>query len=369
MKNVFLFGYYGFQNTGDEAILESIIKQFKKALPDIKLSILTYKAKETSQNYGVHAISRNQYRDILKAIRESDVVISGGGSILQDVTSSRSLIYYLAIIFLAKRMGKKVMFYGNGFGPITRMINKFLVKYIINQVDVITVRDYQSKEVMQALGVKKNINVTADVTFVMEPASEEEVKAIYERLKIDDNKKVIGISIRQWKGQENYKKIIASTGDYLMKRNFEVLFIPMQYPEDLKITEEVANMMEKKPKIVYEKYLPCKTLAIISKLYMLIGMRLHSLIFAAISGIPMVGLEYEPKILNFLKLANQKSGGKVEALDQIHLWTTIDQVLESRDKIAIELNKTREQLKKKAKENMETFIQFVKEEKENEESS
>ena len=102
MRKIFIFGYYGFQNTGDEAILQVILDQIKKNIPHARLTVLSYKAAETIKKYNVRAISRNKYISLIKAIKESDIIISGGGSILQDATSIRSLFYYLAIIYLAK---------------------------------------------------------------------------------------------------------------------------------------------------------------------------------------------------------------------------------------------------------------------------
>ncbi|SET06146.1 polysaccharide pyruvyl transferase CsaB [Natronincola peptidivorans] len=361
MKKIFLFGYYGFQNTGDEAILEALIEQIRTALPNAKLSALSYSAQDTWEKYNIDAVSRNDFKEVIKAIRASDVVISGGGSILQDVTSSRSLLYYSAIILLAKKLGKKVMFYGNGFGPINRYFNKKLVKYIINQVDTITVRDYQSKEYMQSLGIKKDIIVTADIAFGLEAVPSEEIEKIFQWESMDITKKWVGISIREWKNEKNYKEVIAKTADYLINRNYDIVFIPMQFPSDIDISKEIASMMNNTPKIITTKYNPRQIIGIISKMNLLIGMRLHSLIFAAIAEIPMVGLEYDAKIKNFLKLANQKSGGVVEKLDIIHLWTSIDSVLEHGDQHVENLREIKKNLYKKTEINIEIFTRFVQE--------
>lgn len=361
MKNIFLFGYYGFENAGDEGILEGIVEQITTRVPRVNLSALSYNAKDTSEKYNIHAVSRNNFKEVIKAIKESDVVVSGGGSILQDVTSSRSLLYYLGIILLAKKLGKRVMFYGNGFGPITRCFNKKLVKYIINQVDVITVRDYESKEAMQALGIKKDIVVTADIALGLEPVTHEEVEKILQEEEIDTEKKWIGISIREWKEHKKYKKIIAETADYLMDRNYEVLFIPMQFPNDVNTSMEIADMMETSPKILNKRYSPRELIGIISKLNLLLGMRLHSLIFATIVEVPMVGLEYDTKIKNFLKIVQQKSGGKVEDLDIIHLWSTIDSVLQNREEYVQKLQKIRTNLYQKTEMNVEIFQRFIEE--------
>lgn len=361
MKKVFLFGYYGFRNAGDEAILKTIIKQIKT--DDIDISALTYNARETAEKYGIEGISRNHFSQLIKAIKDSDIVICGGGSILQDVTSSRSLLYYLAIILLAKRMRKKVMFYGNGFGPITSSFNRRIVKYIIDKVDIITVRDYNSKELIQSLGVKNNITVTADVTFGMDLIPDKDLKQLFLDEGIIEGKKYIGISVRRWKGQERYKGIIAATADYLQRRNYNVIFIPMQYPEDIEISTEIANMMETEVKVLNNKYNPEEIVGIISGMELIIGMRLHSLIFATIVGVPMVGLEYEEKINSFLKSIDQPSGGRVEKLDQIHLWTVIDGVINKRQQLSNQLKETNQQLRRKAERTKEIFMDLIMEDK------
>ncbi|AKL96759.1 polysaccharide pyruvyl transferase [Clostridium aceticum] len=361
MKNIFLFGYYGFHNTGDEAILEAIIREIKEVLPQAKLTALSYNAKDTMQKHKIHAVSRNSFKEITKAIRASDVVISGGGSILQDVTSSRSLIYYLAIILMAKRMGKKVMFYGNGFGPITGYLNKKLVNYIINQVDRITVRDYQSKEAMQALGIKKDIMVTADIALGLEMIDDKRIEKIFRQEGMDLTKKWVGISIREWKGQVKYKEVIAQTADYLINRNYEVVFIPMQFPNDISTSQQIVEKMKTVPKIITKQYHPREMIGIISKLDLLLGMRLHSLVFSAIAGVPMVGLEYDTKISSFLKLTGQKSGGNVENLDMINLWTAIDAVIENKSEYVQQLKEIKKSLDKKVQLNVEIFQEFIQE--------
>ncbi|WP_192930237.1 polysaccharide pyruvyl transferase CsaB [Alkaliphilus pronyensis] len=357
---VFLFGYYGFQNTGDEAILEVIVEQLKKSINDVEITAMTYKAKDTEDKYNIKAVSRNDFTKVLRAIKESDIVISGGGSILQDVTSSRSLIYYLAIVYVAKKMGKKVMFYGNGFGPVKNTINRRLAAYVINNVDSITVRDFESKELMKSIGVNKNITVTGDTAFNLQLLDQHLIDIILQQEDISKEKRLIGISVRSWK-EEAHKEVVAQIADYLNKMNYQVIFIPMQYPDDIKISYEIAAMMGTKAKILDKYYTPKEILSIISSFHLLIGMRLHALIFAAIALVPMVGLEYDPKINSFLKIVSQQNGGNVEKLDFIHLCTIIEGVLNNRESYIEKLKKAKEAMKQKTEMNLQILQQLVKE--------
>lgn len=366
MKNLFIFGYYGFQNTGDEAILQAMIDQIKENIPHANLTVLSYKARETMEKYNIKAISRNKYSDLIQAIKQSDIVISGGGSILQDATSARSLIYYLSIIYIAKKMGKKVMFYGNGFGPITKSFNKKLVKHIINKVDVITVRDEQSKAEMISLGITRDIIVTADVTFSYKKLTDEQSDQILINEQIDLEKNKIGISVREWKNQEKYKYIIAEIGDYLINKGYEIIFIPMQYPRDYIVSEEIAGMMKKTPKVLEEKYSPKELISFMSRLHLMIGMRLHSLIFSTIAGTPIVGIEYDTKINNFIEIANQKNAGKVEDLDKDNFIRTIDTVLEFHKEYKQRIDSVRHVLRKKSEENILVLKSFMEKGEKNE---
>ncbi len=82
-----LSGYYGFYNVGDEAILQSIIESLHKENPNIELVVLSNDPDYTRKMYGVEAVDRWSIKSVYDAIKKSDGLISGGGSLLQDKTS------------------------------------------------------------------------------------------------------------------------------------------------------------------------------------------------------------------------------------------------------------------------------------------
>src|SRR3989339_978082 len=139
-----LSGYYGFGNIGDEALL-TIIKQ---KIAGAEFTVLDRSFKIISQ------------------IFRSDLLISGGGTLFQDKTSSRSFYYYIGVVALAKLMGKKVMILAQGFGPLNKTLNRHLARLVLNRVDIITLRDKQSLETIKKLGVTiPRIELTADPVF------------------------------------------------------------------------------------------------------------------------------------------------------------------------------------------------------------
>ncbi len=356
MKSVFIFGYYGFHNIGDEAILEAIVEEFREILPDVKITVLSYNASETSNRYQITAVSRNRFWEVVKSIRSSNLVMSGGGSILQDVTSSRSLMYYLGIILLAKLMGKKIAFYGNGFGPILRRSNQWLVKHIINWVELITVRDVESRQVMQQLGIKQPIHVTADAAFMLKTLNEDTP----ESHRCPQSKKV-AISVRQWKNKEEYVPILATCADELAQKGYEIFMIPMQTPSDRIISEEIVQQMKYPANIINSNPTPKEMIALIAGMDFVIGMRLHSLIFSTIACVPMIGLAYETKITSFLKRVEQPCAGNVETLTMENMVHTISEFLENMDKYKAKISYNNYELKMKSAKNTLMIKSFLME--------
>jgi len=117
--------------------------------------------------------------------------------------------------------------------------------------------------------------------------------------------------------------------------------------------------MNRKPKIIKSEYSPKEMAGIIGGLDLLIGMRLHSLIFAAMAAVPMVGLEYDPKILNFLNLVGQESAGRVENLCIFHLRDMIDKVIYKKEKYRHNLIDIRDELRQRAELNIEILEEFI----------
>ncbi|SHJ61959.1 polysaccharide pyruvyl transferase CsaB [Paramaledivibacter caminithermalis] len=360
MKNVFIFGYYGFKNLGDEAILSSIVKMIKEKHSGLEISALSYNVKYTKSTHKINGVSRNSIKDIFNAIRKSDLVISGGGSLLQDATSSRSLIYYLAIISIAKLLKKPVLFFCNGFGPIKKSLNKYLASKVINKVDKIVLRDLQSKKLMEEIGITKPIEVTTDATFCLNSVNEKRVKEIIKNENIPHDKPLVGVSVRPWKIGQNFINTMAKFGDYVISQGLNVVFIPMQASKDEEISKRIINHMDNRAYILKNEYTPEEMLGIIGVLDILVAMRLHALIFAAIKEIPMIGLEYDPKVQSFLDIVDQKNGGKVETLDFLNLCIEFDNILKDRYNESQKLHDRVEKLKKNSKINYDILGKMLK---------
>ena len=142
--DVVMSGYYGFGNLGDESLLDIITQSLADEMPDIKIAALAKSPKKAARRTSLACVSRFNYFEVKRIIRKSKMLISGGGSLLQDKTSKRSLSYYAGIIATAEAMGKKVAVLANGIGPITHEPNKERTRRVVSCADYISVRDSES---------------------------------------------------------------------------------------------------------------------------------------------------------------------------------------------------------------------------------
>lgn len=361
-KKVLMSGYYGFNNSGDDAILKAIVDGFKEMDSGIDISVLSKSPVNTEEIYGVRSVDRLSILKVIKEIRDSNMLISGGGSLLQDITSTRSILYYLAIIFLAQILNRPVMVYANGIGPINKKLNRMLTKWILNKTELITLRDENSKDTLREIGVKRDILITSDPVFTLAASNKEKISEIFKLEGIPMNKKMIGIGLRDWDNSEEFVNTISKVIPYIVDRyNVNVVVIPMHYPSDLKISRQVCSMSKSRSCFVIEdSYSVEDIMGIINELDLILAMRLHSLIYAATQAVPMIGLVYDPKITGFLESIEQEISLSTEDVQFDELIDKIDYVWTNREAITEELKVKRDELKNKSLENISLAVDILK---------
>lgn len=292
-----LSGYYGFDNAGDEALLLAITSSIKTMAPQADFVVFSGNPARTASSHGLEAVYHKNPVAVFRQLRECDLLISGGGSIFQDVTSAQSLWYYIGVVALARLLGKPVMFYAQGVGPINLPISKWLMRLVANQVNIISVRDRESAELLKSLGVNKPpILVTADPVFALQPDAEHK-RAVAGEL---PGSPCIGVAVRPWAALEGYQAALAQVLDGLADQGYRILFLPMSWPEDVAESQRVMSLMKRSATLLNRNLNSGEHLALISQLDMMISMRLHGLIFAAAQGIRFAGISYDPKVESFL---------------------------------------------------------------------
>ncbi|HEX7065256.1 MAG TPA: polysaccharide pyruvyl transferase CsaB [Bacillales bacterium] len=302
---VVISGYYGFGNAGDEAILYALIQALRAYDPCIQITVLSDKPEQTEAVYGVKAVSRWRLIKILRALRVSDGLLSGGGGLLQDETGWKSVFYYTSIMAFARLLGKPFVVFAQGVGPMRYGFNRKLAKSVLSMASWVSVRDEGSRELLKEIGIDKEMKVVPD------PAI-----ALGEGLKVVKSEGVptVVVSVRWWSSRNNFKKKVASALDRCARQGYRIVFLPMHGKEDQSASEEVLTLMKEPASITSCDASFEEKLRLVGQADVVFGMRLHSLIFAAVNRVPFVALSYDPKVDAFTNQCCQPLLGSVDDL-------------------------------------------------------
>lgn len=313
-KRIAISGYYGFNNSGDEAVLQSILLalQAEGEAQGVRVEpvVLSANPEWTERTYGVRAVHRMKLGAVAAELRKCDGLISGGGSLLQDATGALTIPYYLVILQLAQWLGKPTFIYAQGIGPVYRRMYDPFIRTIFKKCRYVSVRDQESADLLQRMGVPgARIDVVPDPVMglrLRQPVGDAESFAESPAAAVGDVP-VIGISVRYWnKDRAELKALAEVLRDVCAEREVILRFLPFHLPSDEEASRYVADMLgvsssqSNHVQLVRGVTHPQDMLAEVSRCSILIGMRLHSLIYAAAQSVPLLGISYDPKIDQFL---------------------------------------------------------------------
>lgn len=323
-KKICISGYYGFDNFGDEGILGILIKNLKSMDFDSEITVFSSNPEKTSKRYDVKSINTFGYVGVLNTLENSDVLISGGGSLLQDSTSIKSLLYYLWVIFMALANKKKVIIFAQGIGPINNPFARFLTKILLKKTNLISVRDEKSLFLLRGWGLSPEL--VADPMWNLELSSREPLGRV-------------GIQLRDWK---------TLTDDFILSlarkvaENYsdkEVYIYSFQDSQDFEVCKKFQNylsLMNKdiKSTLIYQRSNQ-EMVDSFKNLDALIAMRYHACLLAIKYGIPTLPISYDEKVeklakeldLEYLKLDEiEKIAELTENLKSLDMRKTEEKV-------------------------------------------
>lgn len=324
---VIICGAYGMGNAGDDAILEAIVGEMREIDPFIQISALSRHPKETKLRYFVNSVHMFNFPAFRRIMKGTKLYISGGGSLIQNVTSRRSLWYYLYTISSAKKLGNKVMMYGCGIGPLADKRDESTVSRKLNQyVDVITLREQFSLLELQRLEVTKpKLLVSSDPALTLPCAPADRIDAQFRKYALDPKGAYICFSVRQWTEFEKKAEIFAQAADFAAQTlGLTPVFMLINYKEDNGATSLVCSQMKTKAEIISQPMDADMTIGVLSRMRAVVSMRLHGLIFAASQGVPLVGVSYDPKVTAFLKSAGEERCIQYDKLDARRLKELVE---------------------------------------------
>ena len=287
-----LIGYYGFQNAGDELLLKKSLSIIKDCAPNSKIRVL-YNLNNiecSNKRYlsEVFLVNRFSIWQIICSIFWANTVVFGGGGILQDKTSFKSLVYYLGILFFSRLFNKNIVLLAQGLGPFNHTLSRSLMRYL--KIDYISLRDKNSLAIWNKLGCKaKKVVLASDLAYY-------KAKNI---LKRDSNFKLtrtIGVSLRPLTIPNTI--ILA---EFLNNLNLPVSFLAFQNNVDNARViglQSVSETYDMNNYFLDNKLLPKMP-------FLVIGMRFHACIWASLFSIPFLALGYDPKVIQLAKTLNQ----------------------------------------------------------------
>ncbi len=310
-KGVTILGYYGANNTGDEAILQGMIEALHhQGIAEI--TVLSRNPEQTKKFHNVNSIyTGRRFKgliDIYKQLRRSQLFILGGGGLLQD-HSSRVVPYWLSRVIMAFIARTPVMYYAHGVGPLQTSKARRLVRLISNKVISITLRDQPSLELLKEVGVyRPKMEVTADPALALNIISDGKELLQNEGVNFNNGKQKIAICLRSWK-DESFTSVFIDTLTFLKERNnIQYIFLPFQYGQDEPINEYVLDSIKDESAIIIKgTYEPEQMAAMLKEMNGIIAMRLHALILGSVSYTPSYALIYDPKVENFMERIGLKT--------------------------------------------------------------
>lgn len=288
MVKVAISGYYGFKNFGDEAIL-SVLVNHLKSLQNIDITVFSSDIDFTSKTYLVNTVKRFDFKKVIKTIQDSDVLISGGGSLLQDVTSLKSVIYYSLIIALGLLFNKKVIIFAQGIGPLNKKLSQFIVRNLLKNCSLVTVRDEKSLALLRNWGISANL--------VCDPIYSLDVKS-----EVKDD--IIGVQLREFKTL-NYNllhKLALFIANKFSDKKVEIF--SLQESQDLELCKRFEHVLKTLNPEIKTEIVTDDIVNRISKLSYLVAMRFHAILVALKCGIKTCAINYDVKVE---KLADEAS--------------------------------------------------------------
>lgn len=318
--NIVISGYFGYHNAGDELILASMISEIRARNADGGIVVLSRDPRSTERAHAVRAVNRWNPVSAARAIAQADMLVSGGGGLFQDRTGSPGLYYYLAVIVLAKVLGKKVFVYAAGVNDL-KPDNRNAVARVLSWADRITVREEDSRDLLVAWGCTAPIIVTADPVLLNDVPAARQTPA----------QPCVALVLRPPLRGPGVSALLAAMADGLHRKlGARIVLVPFYPAQDARYTESVGRAMQAPHEIIPWAH-HSELFTIIAQADLVVSQRLHALILATLSGIPFIGISDDQKLGRFLREMGQLNISRLHDINNDALLSAILEVWRLRD--------------------------------------
>jgi len=364
-QSVFITGHYGFTNTGDEAILISMLAHLRELRPDLCITVASGAPDATARDNGVASFPWTDVLEMHRVVAAADLVIVGGGGLFHDywgaapntvLTNNHwGLSFFSGAAVMASFYRRPLMLYAVGVGPLFSEQGKTITRVACEAATAITVRDLGSKQVLESIGVPgDHVIVTADPAFALPIRRDEELAKFVEERKTRGP--VISVAPRFWNiglDQADWERELAAGLDlFLRDRAGTILFVPFQQihkprEDDVEVAARITSLMEfqDRASILARELTPQQIQTVIAGSDLVVGMRLHSTILAMAAGVPVVGLSYDPKVEQIMGRAGLADFTiNIESIQAARLAELMGRALVEKRRVPVEIyaSQTRE---------------------------
>jgi polysaccharide pyruvyl transferase CsaB len=280
-----LCGYYGKGNGGDEALLVSMLEMLP---PQVKPLVLSANPRATSKSYGVKSYDRMNSGSVLRALRESQFLILGGGSLIQDATSMRNSIYYGGLMGLADRFGLQTIAIAQGIGPVNKPLTRWIAKRAFSSCAALSVRDPASAALLKQWGIAAQM--APDPVWSLAATPVPEIASI--------PSPKIAVTLRSHPHLTNQRldTLIEALVDLQAATGSHILLVPFQPTTDMDIAQQIQSELTDNNSQVITLTDPKQLKGLFQGVDLAIGMRYHSLIMAASERCKCWAISYDPKV-------------------------------------------------------------------------
>lgn len=388
MASISIFGYYGQQNAGDEAILSSLITGISEQLPQAKVTVFSGDAAGTRKAHRINAVQstlpgnltqfatrslgrnrRNFFRSLVTFFRSDVILVGGGGLFIDDPDSNSHLLNYLRLIWHAKALGKKIMLVGVSVGPLYHQSSRKAVRDTLNEVDLIAVRDTASKELLLECGVTKpDIQIAPDLVYSLTPCPPMEIDRICATESLGTSARIkVAITPCSYNSElPGWLESYVAFGNHAIDTlNAELWLIPMQTSalhDDRGSARMIIKGIHRKEfaHCIEGTYGPRQILGLISRADAVLGERLHGSIMALNAAVPFFGIGYMPKVTRlFDEIGHPEWCLPIDKLAPPRLISGFDHVFNTRDSVAPEIAHISATLRKQSAFNFELIKRLV----------
>jgi polysaccharide pyruvyl transferase CsaB len=307
MPVIGISGSYGGLNLGDEAILSAAVGEICSVIPDAEIVVFSRDAEHTRRSHPVDRVinPRTALREEIEPeVARLDLLLLGGGGILYDSEAKT----YLREVTMAHEMAIPTFAFAIGAGPLENEVERAAVRDGLERMAGITVRETAAKRLLEEIGVRKPVTVTADPAFLLE--AEPFPHEALEKMGIPLGERLVGISLREVGSaapdlaHSSYHGLLADTADFIVRRwDARVVFVPMEMA-DLREAHRVVSLMHnpQAARILEFGHGPRRILGLMTRFEFAVGMRLHFLIFAALARVPFMPLPYASKVADLVQM-------------------------------------------------------------------